>query len=51
MELESESQRQEGTIMRQASEIEGLKTAKKKSEDELERNMRASEARGESSSS
>jgi hypothetical protein len=36
-ELEGESQRQEGMIGREASEIEGSKTAKQKIEDELER--------------
>jgi hypothetical protein len=40
-ELDGESQRQEGTIVRQVSEIKGLKTTKKKSEDELERSTRA----------
>jgi hypothetical protein len=44
-ELESESQRREGTVVRQASEIEGFKTAKEKCEDELERITRASERR------
>jgi hypothetical protein len=42
--LEGERDRQEGTIARQALEIEGLKDAKKKSEDELRRSAEANEA-------
>jgi hypothetical protein len=43
-ELEGESQTQKGTIVRQTSEIEGLTTAKKKCENELERSTGAAEA-------
>jgi carbonic anhydrase len=43
-ELEGRSQQQEGTIMKQASEIEGLTAAKKKFEDELKRSTEANVA-------
>jgi hypothetical protein len=42
--LEGERNRQEDTIAKQASEIEGLKDAKKKSEDALKRRTEANEA-------
>jgi predicted RNase H-like nuclease (RuvC/YqgF family) len=42
--LEGERNRQKGTIAKQASEIEGLKEAKKKSEDELRRSTDTNEA-------
>jgi hypothetical protein len=42
--LEGEMNRQDGIIARQASDIEGLKDAKKKSEDELKRSTKANEA-------
>jgi hypothetical protein len=42
--LEGERNRQEGTIAKQASEIEGLKDAKKKCEDELKHSAEANEA-------
>jgi flagellar biosynthesis GTPase FlhF len=42
--MEGNSQRQERTIARQASEIEGLKATKKKREDELQRSNEGNEA-------
>jgi hypothetical protein len=45
-ELEGESHRQEGMIVRQASEIEGVKTVMKECEDELKRSTETNEAQG-----
>jgi predicted nucleic acid-binding Zn-ribbon protein len=44
--LEGERNRQEGTIAKLAAETEGLKDAKKKSEDELKRSAEANEEQG-----
>jgi hypothetical protein len=42
--LEGERNRQEGTVAKQASEIEVFKSATKKCEDELKRSTEANEA-------